>query len=824
MISDLWTLEPDGSPGAAAPLADLGISRPSLSRQSQATGTLTFTVSLEGAATADTGWVEDDVWLLRRDGVPYYRGRVRRVHRDGGPSSESIQIRMEDAWGDLSETPYTQEWDCLSEGSIDRQTIRTTRALLCADRSGDRSTTATALAQIMASAEVAGITGLTLSVALPALIPPAIEASNQSCAEMIRAVLRWHPGASAIVIPGESGDTLRIVDRSLAAGRVLSLGSRPLSTIGISDRADLVVPDVHVFYETEATQLREVAGAEGDDPATIRARRRLAVFTDRWPVDATIGRRSLVITLPGPPVPTGGAGAAPSQTSPGTTTKVAIKTRTLPTAGATNNAAKKWWLDHLGLASLEKSGGGNLEISDILLPSSSTATVQAHRIQFAWAADDTDDPMRNAPSAINPASTPLWRPPSVGDLPRELVSGTIAEWMGVNAAELVVDATVAVAKSSVAALSARSQKIFFSKRPRVGTAVGVDVWFLDGAVRVIGTTAKTRVYSQLTATTSGEPATDTSDSINAARNSVIIPDLARRIWEERQVLPREGSITLAAEEVGSETYLGKTLGILHPERPEWATMATVVQAEVLDIEEGTTTITMGPPEHLSPQDWIALHEAGRRAQEETGSGGGSSALAPSPPVDYSEEDDDDADEPGSNVNVPGTIHPKSEVIQADGGQGDRQPWDLVVTDAEAGTIKINVGTIIKDITDVKIKLTIASADSQFNPSAGQSARLKITGEWTAPVCTLEVGGAWTDSPSAVETTGSNTTAEFASYFYPLWEFVGTADDDTIPVNATLHARRLAPPSHLLRTAGSYHKTGDAVFAIPVLIPYHRALS
>jgi hypothetical protein len=820
MISDIWTLEPNGSPGSAGTLADLGISRPMLDRQSQATGTFTFTIAIANAATASTApWLVDTVWLLRRDGAPYYRGRIKRVHRLGSPFSETFSVQMEDAWGDLSETPYTQEWDCLSDGSTGRQTIRTTRALLCATRTGERSTTTAALAQIIASAAYAGISGLSLSVSLPSMIPPAIEASNQSCAEMIRAVLRWHPGASAIIVPGESGDTLRIVDSSLAAGRVLSLGDRPLSSIGIGDRADLVVPDVHVYYETEATQFREVAGAEAEDPSTIKARRRLAVFVDKWPPNATLGRRSMVITLPGPPIPSEDRGIPPGQV-----TKVAIKTRPLPTDGETDTAAKKWWLDKLGLAVLKKTGGDKLTADDIRLPFSSTDTVQAHRVQFAWDVDDTDDPMREAPSAINPNSTPLWRPPSVSDLPRELVSGTLAEWMNVEAAEVVADATIAVAKSSVDDLDVRSTRLFFQKRPRAGKVLGADVWFIDASVRVTATTAKTKVYSNLVATNSGNPSGDTAGSISAARAEVIIPNLARTIWEQRQQLPREGSIVLTAAEVGNDTYLGKGLNILHPSRPEWASMNAVVQAESVDLEQGQTTITLGAPEHLSPQDWIAIHEAGRRAQEASGEGDGSSALAPSPPVDYSEEDEEDATAPGTGINAPGTIHPKTEIIQADGGQGPLQPWDIEVVDAAAGSIKISCGTIIKTASDLTGQITITEAGTTFTPTAGQVARLKLAGTFDAPTATLEVAGDWTDYPAAYETTSSAATAALAAYFYPLWEFVSTPDADTIPIKSGVHARKLVGSHHFLRNSAAYHEAGNKPFAVPFLVPYHRALT
>jgi hypothetical protein len=819
----IWTLEPAGNSGAASTLADLGIESPVLTRQSQTTGTFTFTLTAATSVTATTEpWLDDAIYLLRRDGVPHFRGRVRRLSRAADPTAESLAVTLEDAWGDLSETPYTQEWAALTRNG--REILRTTRALLCYDQSQQRSSTADALAAIIASATYAGLTNLVADIALPTLIPPAIEATNQSCAEMIRTVLRWHPSATAIIDPGETGDTLVVRDQTTAPTRLISLGQRPLESINIFDRNDLQVPDVHVFYETYATQSRSVDGATDDDPASIKSAVRLAVFRDVYPPDSPISRRSMTLTLPGLPFAGGGGDGAAAPQAPPAPTKAAIKTRVLPATGSADDTAKKWWIDHLGLSNLRTTDGRKLDKSDIRLPFTTTSLVQAHRVQFAYDVDDTDDPQREAPSAINPNSTPLWRPPSVSDLPRELVSGSIAEWMGVRASEVVVDATVAVAKSSIDTLTPQASKVFFAARPRLGKAVGVEVWFLDAAVRVIGTTAKTRVYSQLTTTSSGDPEKDTGDSVEKAEKDVFIPDLARRLWEDRQAIPREGSLTLTEREAGSFVYAGAVLSVIHPDRPEWASMAATVQRESLDLDSGTTSVAFGTAQQLGPQDWVALHQAGRRVQDESSGGGSpSGGQPPAPPVDF-REDDNEQSPPASGAIVPGTIVPKSEIIASSGGENpERIPWRIVVEDQSAGSIKIACGTIIKSASNLSEKLVIAQADAIFNPTAGQTIRLKLTGSFDAPVATLEIGSTWADYPAAIETSGEADTAAFVSYFYPLWQFTSTATDTTIPIREGVHAQRLVGPHHFLRNSAAYHQPGNRPFAIPFLAPYHRAL-
>ena len=151
-------------------------------------------------------------------------------------------------------------------------------------------------------------------------------------------------------------------------------------------------------------------------------------------------------------------------------------------------------------------------------------------------------------------------------------------------------------------------------------------------------------------------------------------------------------------------------------------------------------------------------------------------------------------------------------------------WDLDVVDSDAGTFTIEVGTILKAPTSLTEKITITGAGSTFTGVAGETIRLKVTGLYNAPVVTLETGGNWTDHPAAYETTSSGASAEFAAYYYPLWEFVAVAAADTIRINDNLHARRLAPDSHFMRTYSVYHKTGDRPFAVPLLLPYHHALA
>lgn len=798
-MSVVWTLEPDGSPESAATLEARGIADPGIVWPNQAPGVLTMTLKLAGGVVADLStYAFDSVWVLRRDGSVFFRGRVRSAPRRSG--NDTAGLTLVDAWGDLDDTPYLQIWDVVgSDGSIDQQQVP--RALISPPAS--RQTSAEALAAVIAAAAEAGTTvGLSIT-GLPSLLLPPIEAANLSCGELIRTILRYHPGATARISYGTATDTLQIRDRSTAPATTYEVGERPLADFNLTRRDDQVVDSVHVMYETSAARFNEVAGEAEGDPATIRATRRLAVFKDVWPIGAAITRKSLAVVLSVPPIAEPPAPPIPQ--------RVAIKTRPLPPTGANDTEAQKWWLDMLGLASL------GLTVDVVLLPPPGSVG-QEHRVRFAWEADDPDDPLHEMPSPVNPASTPVWRPDSVEDLPRQLIAGNLAEWMRVDAADVVVDADLAIKKSAVDALGIAAWKKVMSYAPVEREVGGFDCYVINHELRVRATNAKTRVYTNSTVVGSYNPAADTLASLEAAREEAVVPDLAQTLYLERIDAPWEGTIPLLEQEAGAVRHLGSAINLNHPDRPEWATMKALVQEESLNLEKGETLLSVGPPAHLSHQDRAALWQAARAARAKRAE---AYQASPSPRED---ESDADLNAVGIGGVFHGAVGPVKEPQHPGAAKADPTPWDLIVIDAEAGTVKVGPGTIIRDDSNLTVALTIANADDTFTIAAGQTIRIKMTGPFDTPVATMESGGPWTDHPAAIETTGSGDTAAFASYFYPLWEFVGEAGSGTIPIKAGLYARRLAPQSNFLRTASTYHKAGDKPFARPLLLPYHGKLS
>ena len=802
MISDLWTLEPAADPSAALPLADLGVSEATLSRANQAAATLSLTLPVADAAASMDAWPWESRWLLRRDGEPVWRGRVATVPR-AASSSESIRIELRDAWWDLERTPYLQDWRSLTAAGTAIRAIP--RALLGVAPEG-RQTTSQALAQVLAAASAAG-TSVTLAPRLPDLVFPPLEASNQSCAELIRAILRWHPGACAAIVPVGSADVLRVVDRSLASTWAIPVAGLPVGSWRVASRPDLQVDAVHVHYGTEADEWSELPADEGETPGLV-SRRRLVVFSDIWPPASAVTRRTMTVDLPSTPNGGGGGQASP----PPLPHRAPVKTRPLPPSGAFDTGAEKWWLDMLAWTSL------GLTVDDIRLPRATTDTVQMHRVRFAWEVDDPDDPLQ-APSAINPESTPLWRPPSVGDLPRMLTGGQIAEWMRVRASEVVVDATVGVRKSTVDALPERPRAIFMALAPRVGSILGVPAYLVDREVRVMGTNAKTKVYTDWVGAQGGA-AQNQAGSVGAAEEAAVIPGLARALFDERQALPWEGSVELVEEEVGTH-YLrlpGSVVSLVGG-RPEWASMRAVLQGWRADLAAGSTSVEFGPPEHLSPQDRLELHMAARRARRERAE----AAQAPLPPA--AGPVDDDVEETFGAV-YPPTVAPLNVPTMLGGGApGEAGPWGLQPA-ANPGDFTIDVGSILLDLADATSAATIASAGSTFTGAVGHIVRIRLEpstpGSLADLVVTLESAGQWTGYPLP-RIDGSGDGVEWVASYYPLWRLVAEGSPGSIALAEGIHAIRLAPPCHLGVVHSVYAATGDRPVPVPVLVPAPAAI-
>ena len=120
---------------------------------------------------------------------------------------------------------------------------------------------------------------------------------------------------------------------------------------------------------------------------------------------------------------------------------------------------------------------------------------------------------------------------------------------------------------------------------------------------IVTTNAKTGTYTRLASLVSGEP----------------IPEgLARALYEALNQVQYAGTIVVEEEECGAEiaaiadlrAEIGRCVNLTGGQ-DEWKNMRAMIQQVDENVETGRTTITIGPAEHLSPQDLVERLRANR---------------------------------------------------------------------------------------------------------------------------------------------------------------------------------------------------------------------
>lgn len=99
--------------------------------------------------------------------------------------------------------------------------------------------------------------------------------------------------------------------------------------------------------------------------------------------------------------------------------------------------------------------------------------------------------------------------------------------------------------------------------------------------------------------------------IDAAESEPIPVGLAGQYYLSLLTPPWEGQILLRGRDCLAGVRPGLVVNVANG-NPDWAAMRALVQAVELRIAAGETTVTVGPPKHLGPQDFVALLQFTRR--------------------------------------------------------------------------------------------------------------------------------------------------------------------------------------------------------------------
>lgn len=356
-----WTLN-------GTPLADLGVRLIGGTIRGLSTSTMQFEVMANFDDAAPFAW--DVPLMLAGPGGVIFRGRVRQMPAFGRGPREGQSLVIEDAWQDLEDTIYQEEW------AIGAGVKEYPMAVLGLDKYGDPISTGRQIRDAIQFAAGAGV-DIQLGTVDDGVILWPSEVENMSCAEVIRQQLRWHPDWVAWLDYQTNPPTFHCRAPEHATLRSVSVaGDGWVKDFSVVERKDRVPRSVRIIYRT-ATVI---------DGTVYRN-----TVTDLYPVGGPEkGPRvmSAIVDLAG--------GQMQFQ-------KSRIQTRTLPDS---EGEVLAWLKKKFPQIEDVPSGGVTIgDFSKVLVP-------------------DSED---HAPP-VNPNATRL-NVDDADDLPRELVRGQIEDWM-----------------------------------------------------------------------------------------------------------------------------------------------------------------------------------------------------------------------------------------------------------------------------------------------------------------------------------------------------------------------------------------------------------
>lgn len=451
---------------------------------------------------------------LVRGGATYFQGKVASIPRFGRGSSEGQEIQLVDAWQDLEDTIYLEPW-AVGSGSYEFP-----MAVLGRSKTGGQITTGQQIREAVEFAISAGV-ALQLGSVPDGIVLTPSEVRNVSCAEVIRISTRLHPDWLPEIDHSTTPATFKVTPRATMPTIALSLdGETGVTEFSIARRDDLKPEAVRIIY-TNATIIDGVTYRDG--------------IVDKHPSGGPDkGPRvlSTVIELAG--------GQMQFQ-------KARIQTRPIPEDS--DSPGIKAWVKKKYLH-LREVPEADFEVTAF----------------FKTLIDDPDD----HPDPINPRAERL-PVDDADDLPRELVRGTIEDWMRKKVGEVYIQ--LGITPNAGASLLSKSQ-----------IAKGTP------AFSVVATNATTKIYKGVTSWVAPESAPS---------------GVAASVYNALAAYQFEGTVSLELDDVTATRYHARRLNLTGG-AGEWESMGAMIHGFSFDVDSGSATLSIGPAPHLSAEDFLEL--------------------------------------------------------------------------------------------------------------------------------------------------------------------------------------------------------------------------
>lgn len=515
-MSSVWTLR--DANGVEKAVVDWGLRELTRERINQAADVVSFRADGR-ASDADPLFAHGSTVQLFRNGTPWFYGRVVQAPGRASAKAEDQLYRLAGPWWYLENLIFQQVWQTTNGVDVTLVPTNKSRLVLGQKSDGTKLTTGAAILEVLAYATARRVP-LTVGAVTPDALAPYAEALDESCAAVIRNFLRWTPDAvAAFDYTTAPYPTLSILRRADVTAMSLPAYGAPVSKLDLTPRHDLQAPAVVLKFE----QTNDI------DHDT---------FT------------SLTV-----------------QSAPTTATgdELGALVMTLDLAGARATYQKQ-------------------NVRTGLIPQSDTSTgvIAWWKGKFPWLQDFADADLTvvagsQTVAIENPANYPGI---ALSNVPNELLEGSVATWMDVVAAPLLVNATLqytgADTDASAEVWGATKQRALYT--------------------RVIGTNAETQLYSRLTSATEAEP---------------VPTGLAQALYDATGILQYDGVVELTEEECSGVGTPGAPLNLTGG-RSEWASMAAQIQRVEENVDLGLTRLTVGPAKHLGHADLAALLRVNRQ--------------------------------------------------------------------------------------------------------------------------------------------------------------------------------------------------------------------
>jgi hypothetical protein len=450
----------------------------------------------------------NDEVLIKRNGSAFFRGRIRAVPKQASDTDESQDYLVEDAWADLERTTYQELW------AINGGTALLPRVFLGVDAAGDRITLGEQIEEALDFAIAAGVSLTKGSIPAGMMLWPS-EENGLSCAEIIRLSLRYHPDYIPWIDHTTSPPTFHVTPRADAAA--MSLAITNLGSFDVVELEDRLPSCVRVVYET----LNDFDG---------EVERVVAV--DKFPTDGPDSGPGVLTTT------------VELQGVRSVVQKQQVEVRTFPSSQETAKAYIK--LKYPAIKDVPDTAFNITAFDREIIPE-----------------PDTDD----APP-INPLAERI-KGEDFDDLPRELVRGSIHEWMRRKVGKVRLEWEIAPTGTATA-----EQIELLARVPK--------------GVTVTGTNATKKIYKSLASWTDSE---------------AIPTGIAQAYYETITAGCRfEGSVSLLTDDLATPWH-GKKLNLTGG-LTAWSTMAAPIHGVTWDAQTDEATISFGPTPDYSFQDFL----------------------------------------------------------------------------------------------------------------------------------------------------------------------------------------------------------------------------